>query len=119
VPCHRQDGAGVARRQVEREGTAAAGRAVQGYLPAQQLCEFAADREAEAGSPMLARRAGIRLLEGFEDDLLLVQRNAYPRVADRERDDAPRLVENRMPGRPALLRRTYPQADAAALGELE
>src|SRR5687767_15768132 len=57
------------RSQVERERAAAAERAAQPDLAAEQLGDFAADRQTETGAAVLAAGRAIRLLEGFEDDL--------------------------------------------------
>ena len=78
----------VFHRQIEREGAALARRAVQLDFAAEQVREFAADREAEAGAAVLAAGAGVGLLERLEDDLLLFQRNADAGVGHLEGDDA-------------------------------
>ena len=53
-------------------------------LAAEQAGDLAADRQAEAGAAVLAAGAAVGLLEGLEDDLLLVGGNADAGVADRE-----------------------------------
>src|SRR5579862_4556702 len=111
--------AGVGERQVEGEGAAAAGDAVEANLAAQELCQFAADRQAEAGPAILARRAGISLLEGFKDDLLFFRWYADARIRHREGDDGGRLAQHRVLRRPAAERRADVQVHAAVLGELE
>ncbi len=63
------------------------GDAGQADLTAEQLRQLAADREAEAGAAVLARRAGVGLLERLEDDALLLRRDADAGIADRELDD--------------------------------
>ena len=63
-----------------------AGRAAQLDLAAEQVGQLAADREAEAGAAVLAAGAGVGLLEGLEDDLLLLERDADAGVGDLEGD---------------------------------
>ena len=67
-------GPGVAQRQVEREGAALAGDAREPDFAAQQRRQLAADGQAQAGAAVLAAGAGVGLLEGLEDDLLLLRR---------------------------------------------
>src|SRR5690606_32552104 len=54
-----------------------------------QAGDLATDREPEARSPVSARRPAVDLLERFEDDALLVLRDADARVLDREGNAAP------------------------------
>ena len=68
---------------------------------AQEHGQFAADGQAEAGAAVFARRAGVGLLEGLEDEPLLLRRDADARVLDGEGDDLPRLAEHRVIGAPA------------------
>ena len=70
------DGPDIVDRQIERERAADAGRAAQLDFAAEQVRQFAADGEAEAGAAIFAAGAGIGLLERLEDDLLLLRRNA-------------------------------------------
>ena len=84
--------AGILQRQVERERAAPARRAAQLDLAAEQVGKLAADRQAEAGAAVLAAGAGIGLLEGLEDDLLLLGRDADAGVRDLECDDRGRLA---------------------------
>ena len=111
--------AGVRERQVERERAALARNALQAYLAAEQLRELAADRETKARAAMLARRAGVGLLERLEHDPLLVERNADARVVHRERDHERRVVEHRLARRPTVPRDVDAQRHAAAIRELE
>jgi hypothetical protein len=71
------------QRQVQREGAALARRAGQADLAAQQLGQLAADRQAQAGAAVLAAGGAVGLLEGLEDDLLLVAEMPMP-VSDTE-----------------------------------
>ena len=77
----------VLRRQVQRKRTAALRYAAQVNLAAEQVCEFAADRESEAGAAVFAAGRGVGLLECLEDDLLFLGRNADTGVGDLERHD--------------------------------
>src|SRR5437868_5297280 len=74
----------VALRQVQREGAAFRRCADEAYLAAQQARQLAADGQAQARAAVLARRRSVGLLEGFEDDLLLVGRDADASVRHRE-----------------------------------
>jgi hypothetical protein len=64
-------------------------------LAAQQVRQLAADGEPEAGAAILAAGAGVGLLEGLEDDLLLLRRDADARVVHGEFDHRLGLAENR------------------------
>ena len=64
------------------------GRAAQLDLAAEQAGQLAADRQTEAGAAVLAAGAGVGLLEGLEDDALLLGRDADAGVGHLERDDA-------------------------------
>src|SRR5690606_15448779 len=93
--------------------------ALEPQLTAEQLCELAADRKPQARAAVLARGTRVRLLEGFENDLLLLRGYADPRVADCKSDDLVGRVEHLIAGRPAALRDVDAEADAALLRELE
>ena len=80
-------------RQVESERAALAGSAAQLNFAAQQAGQFAADRQPQAGAAVLAAGAGICLLEGLEDDALLLGRNADAGIGDLEGDDRGRLAQ--------------------------
>ena len=80
-------GAGVVQRQVERERAALPVDAGELDLAAEQHGQLAADGEAEAGAAVLARGAGVGLLEGLEDEPLLLRRDADAGVLDGEGDD--------------------------------
>ena len=98
-------GPGVVQRQVQRERAALAVDAGQPDLAAEQHGQLAADRQAQAGAAVLARGAGVGLLEGLEDQPLLLRRDADAGVLDREGDHLLRLAEHRMVGAPALVAR--------------
>ena len=78
----------IVRRNIERKRAPLAGCAPELYLAAEQSRELAADGEAEARAAVLAARSGIRLLEGFEDELLFLGRDAYSRIPDLECDNS-------------------------------
>src|SRR5215470_14549947 len=66
------------------EGAPAAGRADEMNLSPEKPGDLAADGQAQPGAAVLPARAAVRLLEGFEDDLLLVGGDADARVGHRE-----------------------------------
>src|SRR5262249_12809650 len=111
--------AGEALSQVQREGAAPVYDAVNLDLAAEQRRELAADGEAEARAAIAPAGARIGLLEGLEDQFLLVAGNADAGVRDVKADDARRLVEDTVLRIPPTLGGEYAQAHAAALGELE
>ena len=76
----------VVQRQVEGEGAALAVDAGELDLAAQQHGQLAADGQAQAGAAVLARGAGVGLLEGLEDEPLLLRRDADAGVLDGEGD---------------------------------
>ena len=80
-------GAGVAQRQVEGERAALPVDAGEPDFAAEQHGQLAADGQAEAGAAVFARRAGVGLLEGLEDEPLLLRRDADAGVLDGEGDD--------------------------------
>ena len=95
------------------------GMAAQLDLAAEQVGKLAADRQAEAGAAVLAAGAGIGLLEGLEDDPLLLGRDADAGVRHLECDDRGRLREARMIRAPSAPGDSDAELDAAVLGELE
>jgi hypothetical protein len=98
---HGRSGTGVRHRQVQGEGAAGAGRAAQREFAAQKARQLAADRKTEAGAAILATGAGVGLLEGFEDDLLLLRRDADPGVGNLEGHHRACLVQRGIVGPPA------------------
>src|SRR5262249_34233936 len=105
--------------QVEGEGTSLPRHALQPDFAAQQMCDLAADGKAQPRAAVLAAGSSIRLLEGFEDDALLLCRNTDAGVFDRERDDAARGRKRWVVRLPAGGNRFDAKRDSAALGELE
>ena len=97
----RRVGPRVAERQVEGERAALAVDAGEADFAAQQHGQLAADGEAEAGAAVLARGAGVGLLEGLEDEPLLLRRDADARVLDGEGDDLLGLAQHRVIDAPA------------------
>src|SRR5262249_10286640 len=77
----------ISLRQVERECAADARFALKADLTAQKPGQLAADREAQPGAAVLAAGGAVRLLEGLEDDFLLVLGNADSGVNYAERYD--------------------------------
>src|SRR5262245_26366393 len=66
---------------------ALAGIALDPYFSAHQFGQTFADRQAEAGAPVMTRGGGINLLEGFEEAVLPIERNADAGVAHREMEE--------------------------------
>ena len=110
---------GIAERQVQRERAAHPGRAAQLDLAPEQTRELAADRQAESGAAVLAAGARVRLLERFEDDALLVVRDADPGVRHFEGRDRRGRRQCRVIRRPAAADRGDVQPHAALRRELE
>jgi hypothetical protein len=110
---------GVGDGQVRREGAALARRALDVEGAAEHPGDFAADRKAQAGAAILAGRAGFGLLEGLEDDLLLVLRDPDAGVAHVEGDDLLGAVELGMGADLSAGGDAHRQLDLALLGELE
>ena len=67
------------------------GRAAQLNFASQQAGQFAADRQSQAGTAILAAGACIRLLERLEDDPLLFGRNANAGIGHLEGNDRSQL----------------------------
>ncbi len=68
-------------RQEQREGAALADGAGEADFAAQQARDFAADGQAQPGAAIFAAGAAVGLLEGLEDDLLFLRRDADAGVA--------------------------------------
>ena len=76
---------GVPLGQVEHEGGAGAGAvAVQADFAAQQTRQLPRDGQPQAGAAVFAAGGAVGLLEGLEDQLLLVLGDAHAGVGDRE-----------------------------------
>ena len=110
-------GAGIVQRQVQREHAALAVHAGQFDLAPQQHRQFAADGQAQAGAPVLACGAGVGLLEGLEDQPLLVGRHANAGVFHREGHHLLRLGQHRVVNGPALLGHLDTDVHVALRGE--
>ena len=110
-------------REVEGEGAPLAGRALDPDLAAEEPGDLPADREAEAGAAVLAAGAGVGLLEGLEDDAVLVRGDADAGVADGEGDHGAGGVEDlvvRVPpagGERRLERHRPPLGELEGVGE--
>ena len=77
-------GGGRPGRDGEMERGAFAGIALDPDLAAHQFGQAFADRQAQAGAAVVAGGGGIHLLEGLEQPVLPVQRDADAGVAHRE-----------------------------------
>src|SRR2546428_4791313 len=98
----------------EGELAADARRAFDGDLAAEQPCDFAADRQTESGSAVLASRRHVGLLERLEDDAQLVARNADAGVQNAKRKHWAAAVERVM-----LFLDADVQLDPPSCGEFE
>src|SRR2546422_3823675 len=110
---------GVAKRQIEREDATLPPHASELDLTAEQQCQFATDRETKAGAAIFSRCSGVGLLEGLENQLLLLRRNAGAGILDGESDHVLRLAEHGMIDTPAFRRQIDPQFDVALSRELD
>ena len=84
---------------------AASRRRDESDFAAQEPRQFAADRQSQSGAAVLAVGRTVGLLEGLEDDLLLVGRDADTRVGHFEREDARGAVEAVVVGAPSFVGR--------------
>src|SRR5262249_7270181 len=80
---------------------------------------LAADGEPQTCSAVLSTRAGVGLLECFEDDLLLLQRNAYAGIGHLECNYGLGVLEHRVLRAPPALRLQNAQPNASLRRELE
>ena len=97
----------------ERERGADARRALEDQVAAHQPRQPPADRQAQAGAPVLARRRAVGLRERAEQPALLLRGDADTRIPHADRSGATPASA------PAAVRRLDPHHHLAALGELE
>ena len=91
---------------------------VEGELAAEQIDQIAADREAEAGSAVLASGGAVSLRERLEDRRLQLLLDPDAGIADGQRDDRAGLAEALVAGlQPPSWREL--QRHLAVVGELE
>ena len=83
LPCRRQVGDAVPDREQERRSLARS-LALRPHMPAHELAQALADREAQARAAVLARRGRVRLRERLEQPAHRIVRQADPGVADGE-----------------------------------
>src|ERR1700727_2164689 len=84
---HHPSGTDIGLGEVEGECAAFTGFAPQMDFAPKKVCELAADCEPETGSSVSPVGARVGLLEGLEDDALLLWRNANAGVPHLERND--------------------------------
>ena len=92
--------------QVDPEGAAATGLALQSHLTVHEFRQLADDGESQPRPPMAAGNGGIGLGEGLEEPRLDLGRNTLPRIAHGDADLDLRLAplqEPRLQGHPALV----------------
>src|SRR5437763_17056070 len=109
----------VALRQIESEMRARAVLARHANLAAEEPGDLAADRKTAACTAELARGRGIGLLEGLENDPLLLVGNPDTGIGNAEGDDRRRAVQRLVVGAPTLPNRRRAQRHAPLLRELE
>ena len=116
----RHDGRHAGRRrlcqwQIQGERTAATRRAGQSDFAAEQARDLATDRQAQAGAAVLTARATVGLLEGLEDDLLLVAGDADAGIGHGDRHHRLGAVEAFVFRVPARGDEVDVERDAAAM----
>src|SRR6266404_3853793 len=94
----------IGLRQIENEGAPSTWSAPQLNFATQEAGQFAADRQPQTCSTILTAGAGIRLLEGLEDDPLLVQRNTNAGIGNFKGYNRGSLSQDRVSLAPAALR---------------
>ena len=105
--------------EVEGEERTLARIALDVDLAAEEPGDLPRDREPETGAAVLAAGGPVRLLEGLEDDLLLVLGDADAGVLDVEADHRAGREQRRGLEEGAVLHHLDPHRDASLLGELE
>ena len=105
--------------EVQDERAAASDLARDPNLAAEQLGNFAADREPQARPPVLAAGGAVGLLERLEDDAVLLGGDADPAVGDAERDHVGGTAQRLMIGAPAVGGDINRQVDRAPIGEFQ
>src|SRR3569833_1923339 len=90
----------ILHRQKQGEDTTPSRDALQLDRSTQQLGQTAADRQTQTRSAIYTAGSTFRLLEGFEDDILFLLRNADTRIVYRKGDHLPGLVQAWIAGLP-------------------
>src|SRR5581483_465531 len=88
-------------------------------LSAEQARDLAADGQAQARSAVAAVGAAVGLLEGLEDDLVLLRRDPDAGVLDGDREYGAGALQRVVVRAPAARRHLEGERHAAPLGELE
>ena len=112
-------GAYVPSGKEERELAPDRRRALHANLSAEELRDLATDRQPESRPAVPPVRGAVRLLEGLEDELLLVLLNSDAGIGHLEGDHLGRLIETAAREAPVLLGAANRELHAATLGELE
>src|SRR5687767_3362320 len=100
-------------RQIECKATALINVADKPDLSAQQCRELSADGQPKTGAAIAAAGSSIGLVEGLENDSLLVGRDADTRVTDLKRDHSRAFFENRVFCAPARLSHSHAEDNAS------
>src|SRR5581483_2829700 len=109
----------VRQGEVEHEGAPDAGTADEPDLPAQQIGDLAADRQAEPGAAEAPTRVHVRLLKRFKNDRLFVRGNPNASIGYREAHNGPGAIQPFVIAAPAALCPSDFQGHAPLLGEFE
>src|SRR5258706_4190038 len=115
---YRSDGQKVLGK-IQREDASFSNGTGQPDFATEQSRDFAADRQPQARAAIISAGAAIGLLEGLEDDLLFLGRDANAGVGDGECDDGAGCVERLPIAAPSLLNDREAEGDAAFLCKLE
>src|SRR5262245_43646623 len=85
------------QRKIQRESTAKSkSTRRKANFTSEQSCDLPADRQAKASPSESPTRCPVSLLEGLEDDVMLIRWNTNARVADRELKHRASRVQDRM-----------------------
>src|SRR5260370_19088384 len=85
----------------------------------QKASQLTADGQAKPGSAVLAAGASVRLLEGFEDDALLIGSDSYAIVRHFKRHHGCGAAQNRMIFAPPLVSDGDREPDRTVLRKFE
>src|ERR1700674_5424699 len=105
--------------QVEDKGAPSTWSAPQLDFATEEAGQFATDRQPQTCSTILTAGAGVCLLESFEDDPLLVQRNTNAGIGNFKGHNRSSLPQDGVTLAPAARSQRRRQADASQFGELE
>src|SRR5690606_964872 len=105
--------------KIEGKGRALIRDALHPQFAAERSRDLAADREPEPGAAIFSARGAIGLLEGLEDDPLLVLGDADAAVPHRKGDHLTGCGQLLVAGAPARFGPRHPELDPARRREFE